>query len=158
MWPSLRNPFYQDTWLRLSDICLCAQKLILQEQKVVSSQTAWATTKDGVLLLLSLGSWTSWTDGGWRQGGNPATDHRLVLLFVFVLVATYNLSACKYKILLFKCLIYFMIKSARCWQVRGIHRSQMHLRCPACLHGMVNQNKEGNKALMRDLHPGGPHY
>lgn len=157
MWPSLQNPFYHDTWLRLSDICLCVQKLILQEQKVVSSQTAWATVKDGVLLL-SPGSWMSWTDSGWRQGRNPATDHRLVLLFVFVLVATYSLSACKYKILLFKCLIYFMIKSVRCWQVRGIHRRQMRLRCPACLHGMVNQNKEGNKALMRDLHPGRPHY
>lgn len=51
-----------------------------------------------------------------------------------------------------------LVEAARRWQVRAIHRRPMHVRCAACLHGMLNRNKGGNEALMRDLHPGGDHY
>lgn len=37
----------------------------------------------------------------------------------------------------------------------------MHKACALevlCLHGLMNQNKEGNKAPTGDRHPGGEHY
>lgn len=149
----LQNPLRHNTWLRLSDICFCVQKLIPREQeKVGSSQTA--TTKGRVLLSSPAGAAGQTRRQWWFcfLQKNPQQCLSFNLQSLSLQLQT------QYKFLPFKCLIYSLVKPARSWQVRGIHGRLMHFRCPACLHRMVNQNKEGNEALMRDLHPGGDHY